>query len=114
MCKDLNQITKQLGSAHKKKSVAEKELKESRTKFFEAVDEEIIATETLAQQTVEIPEGVESARVYIKQFYPGWRVVGDDLGEGVTTVLIEEDPAFKKFVYINRDDGNLYRRNVSQ
>jgi hypothetical protein len=114
MDNDLSQITKTLGSAHKKKSAAEKELKESRTKFFDAVDEEIVATETLAQQTVATPADVESIEGYVKQFYPGWRVVGDEPDEGAETALIEEDPAFKKFVYINREDGNLYRRNVSQ
>jgi hypothetical protein len=114
MSKTLSQITKQLGSAHRAKSTAEKELKESRGKFFDAVDEEIVATETLAQQTVGIPTDVESAEAYVRQFHPGWRIVGDEPEEGAETALIEEDPAFKKFVYVNHDDGYVYRRNVSQ
>lgn len=114
MDNDLSQITKTLGSAHRAKSTAEKELKESRSKFFDAVDEEIVATETLAQQTVDLPADVESAEAYVRQFYPGWRVVGDEPEEGAETALIEEDPAFKKFVYVNHDDGYVYRRNVSQ
>lgn len=110
MTNDLQQITKQLGSAHKKKSEGEKELKESRSEFFEAIDEEILRTETLAQQTVDIPDDVD-VRSYVTQFYPGWEYVNDN-DDG--SVLIEEDPSFKKFVYVNHEDGYVYRRNVSQ
>ena len=49
---------------------------------------------------------------YVKQFHPGWRVV--DPGSKEFTYIIEEDPSFKKFVYVNHDDWNVYRRNVSQ
>lgn len=110
---DLNQITKDLGSTHKSSKELEKKLKDCRAKFFEAVDEEIVATETLAHQIVPIPEGVIAA-AYVKQFHPGWRIVEDGIEEGRETVLIEEDPSLKKFVYVNHEDGNLYRRNVSQ
>jgi hypothetical protein len=114
MTNDLQQITKQLGTAHKKKSEGEKELKESRGKFFAAIDEEIVSTETLAQQTISVPEGVEVAN-YVKVFHPGWRPFESDSNlEGGIDVLIEEDPSFKKFVYINHQDGQVYRRNVSE
>jgi hypothetical protein len=112
MTNDLQEITKQLGSAHKKKSEGEKELKKSRSEFFEAIDEEILSTETLAQQTIVIPYAEEENVVtHIQTFYPGWQYVYEN-DDG--SVIIEEDPSFKKFVYINHDDGNLYRRNVSQ
>jgi hypothetical protein len=107
---ELDEITKQLGTAHRAKSAAEKDLKVSRSKFFEAIDEEIIANETLAQQTVDIPDDA-NIQAYVKQFYPGWEYVNDN-DDG--SVLIEEDPSFKKFIYINHGDGYVYRRNVSQ
>jgi hypothetical protein len=109
---ELDEITKQLGTAHRAKSAAENDLKVSRSKFFEAIDEEILENETLAQQTIEIPDGEEDDVVqHIRIFYPGWQFVSEGAdGE----VVIEEDPSFKKFVYINHEDGYVYRRNVSQ
>ena|ERR1019366_1994259 len=106
---ELDEITKQLGTAHRAKSAAEKDLKVSRSKFFEAIDEEIIANETLAQQTIEVPDNID-IESYVTQFYPGWLLIDSD----DDSVLIEEDPSFKKFVYINHEDGYVYRRNVSQ
>lgn len=114
MTNQLQQITKQLGTAHKKKSEGEKELKESRSKFFVAIDEEIVSTETLAQQTISVPEGVD-VTTYVKVFHPGWRPFESDCTlDGGIDVLIEEDPSFKKFVYVNHEDGQVYRRNVSE
>lgn len=108
---DLAAITTKLGSAHATSKKAEKELKESRSEFFEAIDEEILETETLARQTIVVPDELDETS-YIKQFFPGWRLV--DPGSKKNTYIIEEDPAFKKFVYVNHDDGQVYRRNVSQ
>jgi len=113
MSNDLNQITKRLGNAHKQKTVAEKELKESRNLFFDAIYDEILDTETLAQQTIEIPNYVDDVVDYIKQFYPGWYLI-EHFAKEDKTALIEEDPSFKKFVYVNQEDENLYKRNVSQ
>jgi hypothetical protein len=121
MSNDLQQITKQLGSAHKKKSEGEKELKASRTQFFEAIDQEILSTQTLAQQTIPVPEVAvdqEALIHYVAVFYPGWQlgeVVPSVWADGLPLeIIIEENPAFKKFVYVNSEDGNFYRRNVSQ
>lgn len=113
-------ITQRLGKAHAESKKAEKELKESRAEFFDAVDEEIISTETLARQTIELPPDIpfpvdeddRGVMDYVKRFYPGWRLV--DVGAKEHTYIIEEDPAFKKFVYVNHEDGNVYRRNVAQ
>jgi len=121
MPNNLQQITKQLGSAHKKKSEGEKELKASRAQFFEAIDQEILSTQTLAQQTIEVPEDAadqEALLRHVAVFYPGWQlgeVVPSVWADGLPSeIIIEENPAFKKFVYVNHEDGNVYRRNVSE
>lgn len=113
----LSEITKLLGIAHAESKKAEKELKTYRSEFFEAIDDEIISTETFARQTITfIPpkteDDAEDLITYVNRFYPGWRIV--DVGSKRNTHIIEEDPAFKKFVYVNHEDGNIYRRNVSQ
>lgn len=116
MIHDLSQITKDLGSAHQSSKELEQELKNCRSKFFEAVNEQILSSETLARQTITVPEDMEP-EAYIKHFHPGWRMVDPGSKEHMRTqtpYIIEEDPSFKKFVYVNHDDGNVYRRNVSQ
>jgi hypothetical protein len=117
---DLAAITTKLGSAHATSKKAEKELKESRSEFFVAIDDEIVENETLARQTIELPSDIpfpvneddQGVINYVKQFHPGWRLA--DVGSKENTYIIEEDPSFKKFVYVNRKDGQVYRRNVSQ
>lgn len=116
----LADITKRLGAVHAKSKEAEKELKTSRSEFFDAVDEEILSTETLAQQTITFPaklseqceDDAEDLITYVKRFYPGWRIAETDTKKH--TCIIEEDPSFKKFVYVNHEDGKVYRRNVAQ
>ena len=107
---NLDQITKELGTRYEVSKTAAAELATKKSEFFTAIDEEIISTETLAQQTVSPPADFGEPEAYVKVFYPGWRVI-EETEEGI---LIEEDPAYKKFVHVNHEDGKLYRRNVSQ
>ena len=106
---NLNQITKDLGTRYEVSKTAATELAAKKGEFFTAIDEEVAATETLAQQTIEYTGQPED---HIKVFYPGWRFVSSDTE--ANTAVIEEDPAYKKFVHVNQEDGKLYRRNVSQ
>lgn len=108
----LDQITKDLGIQYEVSKTAAAELATKKSEFFTAIDEEVAATETLAQQTITVPDVEEEDVVkHIKIFYPGWRYVEEHDDGGV---LIEEDLAYKKFVHVNQEDGKLYRRNVSQ
>lgn len=106
---NLDQITKELGTRYEVSKTAAVELAAKKSEFYTAIDEEITETETLAQQTVGY---TGDPAEFVKVFHPGWRVVSTDTEEN--TVVIEEDPAFKKFVHVNPEDGKLYRRNVSQ
>ena len=109
MSDNLNRITKELGTRYEVSKTAAAELAEKKDEFYTAIDEEIASTETLAQQTVGYTGQPDD---HIKVFYPGWRLVSSNTEDN--TAVIEEDPAFKKFVHINPEDGKLYRRNVSQ
>ena len=116
MSENLDTITKELGTRYAVKKTAEAELAEKKGEFYRAIDEEILETETLAQKTITLPEDLadeEAVDKYLKVFYPGWRYL-DDESEEELKIVIEEDPAFKKFVHVNHEDGMLYRRNVSQ
>lgn len=109
MSDHLNRITKELGTRYEVSKTAAAELASKKSEFYTAIDEEIIETETLAQQTIGYTGQPED---HIKVFYPGWRLVSADSEDN--TAVIEEDPAYKKFVHVNPEDGKLYRRNVSQ
>jgi hypothetical protein len=109
MSENLDTITKELGTRYAVKKTAEAQLAEKKGEFYKAIDAEILETETLAQQTVGYTGDPAD---HIKVFYPGWRIVSSDPEDN--TAVIEEDPAFKKFVHVNVEDGKLYRRNISQ
>ena len=112
MSENLDTITKELGTRYEVSKTAAAELAAKKGDFYTAIDAEIIKTTTLAQQTITVPDAEEEDVVkHIKTFYPGWRYVEEHDDGGV---LIEEDPAFKKFVHVNPEDGKLYRRNISQ
>src|SRR5208282_5423416 len=110
MSENLDTITKELGTRYEVSKTAAAELAAKKSDFYTAIDAEIIETTTLAQQTVAPPKDFGEPETYVKVFYPGWYVIEEN-EEGI---LIEEDPAFKKFVHVNLEDGKLYRRNVSQ
>lgn len=115
MNKNLDTITKELGTRYAVKKTAEAELTEKKSEFYRAIDEEVLETETLAQKTIRPSEGApidpDQRAKWIKRYHPGWRFVEEDAAENI---LLEEDPAFKKFVHVNHEDGMFYRRNVSQ
>ncbi len=52
---NLDQITKELGTRYEVSKTAAAELASKKSEFFIAIDEEIVSTETLAQQTVSPP-----------------------------------------------------------
>lgn len=115
---NLDTITKELGTRYAVKKTAEAQLAEKKGEFYKAIDAEILETETLAQQTITLPNDIgddtEDIVKYLKVFYPGWRLSAKDITPGNPIIGIEEDPAFKKFVHVNLEDGQLYRRNISQ
>src|SRR5208282_2645642 len=109
MSENLDTITKELGTRYEVSKTAAAELAAKKSEFYKAIDAEIVETETLAQQIVGYTGDPAEC---VKVFYPGWRVVSSDPEDN--TAVIEEDPAFKKFVHVNPEDGKFYRRNISQ
>ncbi len=112
---NLDQITKELGTRYEVSKTAAAELATKKNEFYTAINEEIVSTETLATKRIVVPnEFIGKEEEYVKVFYPGWVIVMKDITPGNPLIGIEEDPAFKKFVHVNPEDGKLYRRNVSQ
>jgi hypothetical protein len=111
---ELPEITKDLGEQHATKSKSEAELKRKRADFFSALDDLIVQETTLATKTVELPSLDERDQVdineWMKIYHPGWLIKGATEG----TLILEENPALKKYAYINRDDGKVYQRILEE
>lgn len=119
---DLNGITANLGLAYDSWKEFEKHKEKFRKEFFEKATKECAkdVAEKLAQWYSPCEES--EARKQILKYNPGWLVmairtaffqVNDERIPGWEAV-IEEDPAFKAFVYVNETDERVYKRSVAQ
>jgi hypothetical protein len=106
---DIQLLSHELIDTYDLTKQAAEEHGERKTEFYEALDEKIEAEETLAQKTIRTPANM-TTDAYVTQYYPGWRIVSGK----AKTALIEEDPSRKKYVYLNREDGVVLKRNVIQ
>lgn len=108
---DLDMITTKLGKVYRTSKDSEKELKVERQEFFKACTEAVETDYTLAQKTIKIPpHGQGDVEAYIAKWYPGWQIITAK----AKTAVIEEDPAYQKFIHVNLTDGQVYNRNVTQ
>jgi len=114
----LEKLTKDLGEAYdaykaaertfagedKKKKNRQTGLKEE---FFDGATE-LVAKSTLAQKTVVVPEGIEDQESWAARRNPRWKVLEVENNR----VLLEEDPRFKPFTYVNRKTKRVWTRSV--
>lgn len=115
--KSLIEITTNLGINHEVNKTAKKDLEQSRGEFFDAATK-ALEEGILAQRNVEAPRQTGGQRdiieTWIAKWHPGWRVVAIENTEDGYDVQLEEDPALKKFVFVNPDDEHVYQRNAIQ
>lgn len=115
----LAETTARLGTEYKTWKSAEKAKNEAKDDFFAQAT--AAASEDLAQQVVEFIapcEAVTQALVedVTAKKHPGWVLIewrqapGID---GVIEAIIEEDPAFKPFTFLNEEDGQVYSRQIA-
>jgi uncharacterized protein YnzC (UPF0291/DUF896 family) len=111
----LDDVTQRLGRSHKKWKEAEQQKNKLRDEFFAAVNEEL-ANELAAQSIVDV-EGQDEEEVLriAQRRFQKHRVV-DVRQESATTwkVVLEENPEYRDFQYINPEDGQVYSRIVAE
>jgi len=105
--------TTRLGELYRQWKEAEKAKNQAKEKWFRAVTEEL-EQEIPAQvvERVEATDDEQALRVAQRRFVR-YRVV--DVARVSDTeydVVLEEDAALKPFTYVNKSDGNVYRRDV--
>jgi hypothetical protein len=110
---DLVKLTARLGKRYRTFKDKERLKEESRKEFFEAATKETEA-EVLATKAVSITaQDSNDAQTKVGQQNPRWRVVGvTSLGGDEYRVSLEEDPQYKPFVFVNPQDGQVYRKTV--
>lgn len=107
--------TRQLGEAYRRWKDAEKDKNVARDRFFRAVTEEL-EQEVPPQvvERIEASDDEQALRVAQRRFIRH-RVV--DVGRVSDTeydVVLEEDASLRPYTYVNPDDGNVYRRIISE
>jgi hypothetical protein len=109
---DLVELTTDLGEVHKLKSESEKELKQLREDFFDeatkACKAKPLARKTTTLELAGLSE--EEARHLVARKNPGWTVVEVSEADDGWRAILEEDPAFADFVFVNSEDEQVYRR----
>lgn len=108
---DLTKITSRFGKAYasaKKATLRQTQLQAALFEAFSQHLEDTIRSQQVVQ--VQVPEG-STLEEYVTTMYPGWRikrVISDQ------EIVIEDDPAYMKFSFVNEDDGMVYARTVVQ
>ncbi len=108
---NLTKITSKFGRAYARADRAAKAKAKEQEAFFTAINK-VLETRIRQQKVVDtelrLPD--EPLSNFIARVYPGWRF----LKESHNMVVIEEDPAFMKFSFVNPEDRQIYARTVSQ
>lgn len=105
--KTLAELTQEFGKLHTQKSSIDGRMKKLRAQFFERIT---FTESQLSRQTI---YAIGDPDRYVAVNYPGWRIRSQSKVHGEWRLIIEEDPAFKKYEYINPEDGKVYQRQVS-
>lgn len=116
---DLAEVTTNLGGDYVHWKYYEDHKKISQAKFFELATAEF-GDDDLAEKLVTVfAEDEAQARKRAAAHNPGWHV--DDLREtdrqpsrppAVWDVILVEDASLKPFTYVNKEDGQVYKRSV--
>jgi hypothetical protein len=111
----LDETTKELGKAHAAWKENEKEKNKYRDKFFrevtEAISDELPAKSV---QKVTAKDIEEALRISQRRFSRHKVIDCVDLGDGEFGVVLEDDPEFRPFTYINKIDGKVYSRVIAE
>ncbi|CAM6003652.1 unnamed protein product [Sphagnum balticum] len=108
---DLTKITSQFGRAYTSAEKATATKARVQAKFFDAINS-ILEDQIRKQKVVEyIPTVSGSPETWVWNNYPGWRFVRivDE-----SNIVIEEDPQFMKYSFVNKENGMVYGRTSVQ
>lgn len=111
---ELTEITRKLGESYNKHKRSEREKNEWREAFFEQATHELqqeLPPQTVAEyETSDVEDALRQAqRQYVKH-----TVIAVESDGNKTRIVLEQDPAYRPFTYINPSDGQIYKKSVSE
>lgn len=114
MARNLNNVTKRLGTRYKNWKASEKKKNQDKEDFFKLANDEV-SKNTLAQQTTTIQEATEEKAIeFAKKYYPEWEVIDCKKVEAGFTISLRERPEYKPFSYVNKELGLVFQRTASK
>lgn len=111
----LEETTKRLGEWHDAWKASEKEKNKCREKFLQEVNE--VLHDELPARSVERIEAIdeeEVLRISQRRFQRYEVLEVRDLGKGQWDVVLEENPEYKPYTYINKIDGKVYKKVITE
>lgn len=113
-CDELADVTNQLGEAYSSWKRAEREKNELRDAFFCLIDQQL-KNEVPSQIIAEFPtEDEEEALRQAQRRYVRHRIISTRPIEGGYQVILEEDPEYRPFSYVNKTSGRVFQRIISE
>lgn len=115
LAEQLLDATWRLLEADKSLRAAETYKKKLRAEFFRLADQSLIEDGQLEQKTVFVPyiEGFDIDH-YLEQEYPSFTVMDVAVRLDSWACMLMEIPAFRRFSYINPENGMVFSRQVAQ
>lgn len=111
----LEEITSKLGKWHAKWKEAERAKNLEKERFFNEVTQRL--QDELAAQSVEkisAKDEEEALRIAQRRFHRYKVIDVRENKQGDWDVVLEENPEYKPFVYVNKEDGQVYQRVVAE
>lgn len=111
---DLKSVTTKLGKSYKQWKRHEKDKNQAKSDFFAMINE-IFGEDDLALETIQLPGGHsrEEAIALALRDHPTYRLVHEKpLEDGGWLILLEENPEYKPYMFINATDKMVYQRQV--
>lgn len=109
----LIEITSSLGKADETQKSSKKDRDRYKDEFFETAND-VLASRDLAQKTYSIVKDIKNPEEFASNRNPGWIVINISKTSEGYSVLLEEDPSFMPFVFVNQNDKKVYNRSIRE
>jgi len=111
---NLTKITNAFERAYNSAEKASQRKVVAQAKFFSAIDQ-VLEGKVRKQQLVDLEDSGydgDDPVSFISRQYPGWRLVS--VNDDGLQAVIEEDPKFMKFSFVNKENSRVYQRTNTQ
>lgn len=106
----ISKAAAKFGKLHAELNKLNKEIEKARTEFLDEIQYE---SQELAQQVI-FYDGKDPEH-YVSVMYPKYRLLkSKEIGDDEWKLVLEEDPEFKSYAYVNLEDNQVYQRTIAE